>query len=185
MLATEGSYHRIRDSYIWWTRDMGYRLCIHPRRRAEKIWKILRHRGAKERQELAVSSWVVAEIRDQTPKEGTSTSWDPDQAFLAVGRFSFPFITPHGLLPLMISQLLYHFLFFCAIFFCHIVAVKFICHLLCLTPLYTSIYRHRTKKLGLVGLVLMSSCCPARSSLLFVSDNLMPEFSPCHSQRVL
>jgi hypothetical protein len=70
-------------------------------------------------------------------------------------------------------------------FFCHIVAVKFICHLLCLTPLYTSIYRHRTKKLGLVGLVLMSSCCPARSSLLFVSDNLMPEFSPCHSQRVL
>ena len=149
MLATEGSYHRIRDSYIWWTRDMGYRLCIHPRRRAEKIWKILRHRGAEERQELAVSSWVVAEIRDQTPKEGTSTSWDPDQAFVAVGRFSFPFITPHGLLPLMISQLIHLFLsLFCAIFY-HIVAVKFIYHrLLCLTPLYTSIDIHNKVRLG-------------------------------------
>jgi len=125
---------------------MGYRLCVHPRRRAEKIWKILRHRGAKERQEPAVSSRVVAEIRDQTPEEGTSTSWNPGQAFVAVGRFSFPFITPHGLLPLMISPLIHLFLsLFFAIFY-HIVAVKFIYHrLLCLRPLYTLIYRHINK----------------------------------------
>ena len=124
---------------------MGYRLCVHPRRRAEKIWKILRHRGAKERQEPAVSSRVVAEIRDQTPEEGTSTSWNPGQAFVAVGRFSFPFITPHDLLPLMISQLIQLFLFFRAIFLSYIVAVKFTCHLLCLRPLHTSIYRHINK----------------------------------------
>lgn len=187
-LATEGSYHRVRHPYIWRTRDVGYRLCVHPRRRAEKVREILRHRGAKERQELAVGSRVVAEVRDQTSEEGTpTTSWDPGQAFLAVRCFSFPFVTPHGLLPLMVSQLVLHH---CLLLFCchsyRIVAVEFN-----MCPLHgpcrhQSIYSRQHRNKSLVRLVLRwwavgdMTWCPARSSsslvtaLLAVYENLMP-----------
>ena len=84
---------------------MGHRRRIHPRRRAEEIREILRHRGAKDCQEPAVGRGDMAEIRDQAPEEGTSARREPAQALLPVRRLSFPSVAPHGLLPVMINHL--------------------------------------------------------------------------------